>query len=223
MRAARPGPARLAQLTASDVVRRSASRTSRSPPACSARRRRRLMRPSSYRSTRRAPLDEKDSATSSFGDRRTGRSPGCPTVSRLELGSSRYSLRSSRNQPAVADRHLPAPGSNALQASSDVRATMNAASELPRRRRLRSYYDPTVFVRESIRAGSGRCSRRSAGGDRGGVVPPDLAASIIPLVAVPVSLIGTFAVMLPSASRSTRCRCSAWSSPSASSWTMRLW
>ena len=42
-------------------------------------------------------------------------------------------------------------------------------------------------------------------------------ASIVPIVAIPVSLIGTFAVLAGARlSRSTTCRCSAWCWPSAS-------
>jgi multidrug efflux pump len=85
-------------------------------------------------------------------------------------------------------------------------------------------YDPTVFVRHSIEA----------------VVHTLLEAillvvivvivflqtwraSIIPLVAVPVSLIGTFAVMLAWVFPSTICPCSAWCWPSASWWTTPSW
>ena len=43
----------------------------------------------------------------------------------MELGSSRYSLRSLLdNQPAVAIGIFQRPGTNALQASADVRETM---------------------------------------------------------------------------------------------------
>ena len=49
-------------------------------------------------------------------------------------------------------------------------------------------------------------------------------AAIIPLAAVPVSLVGTFAVMLAvRLLASTRCRCSAWCWPSASWWTTPSW
>ena len=120
-------------------------------------------------------------------------------VARLELGSSRYSLRSLLdNKPAVAIGVFQRPGTNALQASDDVHATMERLkASFPPGVDYRIVYDPTVFVRESINA----------------VVHTLLEAillvvivvvvflqtwraSIIPLVAVPVSLIGTFAVML---------------------------
>ena len=120
-------------------------------------------------------------------------------VARLELGSSRYSLRSLLdNKPAVAIGVFQRPGTNALQASADVHATMERLKKsFPPGVDYRIVYDPTVFVRESINA----------------VIHTLLEAillvvlvvvlflqtwraSIIPLVAVPVSLIGTLAVML---------------------------
>jgi len=45
-------------------------------------------------------------------------------------------------------------------------------------------------------------------------------ATFIPMIAVPVSLVGTFAIFPLLGFSSTRCRCSASCSPSASSWTM---
>ena len=57
-------------------------------------------------------------------------------------------------------------------------------------------YDPTMFVRQSIDAVvhtlvRGAAARRA----RGRAVPADLARVVIPLAAVPVSLVGTLAVM----------------------------
>src|SRR6188768_1687557 len=120
-------------------------------------------------------------------------------VARLELGSSRYSLRSLLdNKPAVAIGVFQRPGTNALQASQDVRDTMERLkATFPPGVDYRIVYDPTVFVSESIEA----------------VVHTLLEAillvvivviiflqtwraSIIPLLAVPVSVIGTFAVMM---------------------------
>ena len=48
-----------------------------------------------------------------------------------------------------------------------------------------------------------------------------LRTTLIPLVAVPVSIVGTFAVLWRSATAPTRFRCSPWCSPSASSSTTR--
>ena len=120
-------------------------------------------------------------------------------VARVELGANRYSLRSLLdNKPAVAIGISQRPGTNALQASSDVRATMARLKEsFPEGVDYSIEYDPTQYVRQSIRA----------------VVETlfeaillvvivvtvflqTWRASIIPLVAVPVSLVGTFAIML---------------------------
>src|SRR5207247_8961435 len=75
-------------------------------------------------------------------------------VARLELGSSRYSLRSLLdNKPAVAIGVFQRPGTNALQASADVHATMERLKQtFPPGMDYRIVYDPTVFVRESINA-----------------------------------------------------------------------
>jgi multidrug efflux pump len=120
-------------------------------------------------------------------------------VARLELGSNRYSLRSLLdNKPAVGIGIFQRPGTNALQASDDVHATMERLKQnFPPGVDFRIVYDPTVFVRESIRAVAHTLFEAILL-----VVIVVLVflqtwrASIIPLVAVPVSLIGTFAVML---------------------------
>ncbi|OXY83151.1 efflux RND transporter permease subunit [Oceanimonas doudoroffii] len=119
-------------------------------------------------------------------------------VARIELGLETYALRSLLNgQTAVAMPIFQRPGANAIELSDQVRATMDELSEqFPAGVEYRIAYDPTVFVRGSIDA----------------VIDTLLEAivlvvvvvilflqtwraSIIPLIAVPVSLIGTFAVM----------------------------
>ncbi len=120
-------------------------------------------------------------------------------VGRVEMGANRYALRSLLdNQPAVAIGIFQRPGTNALQASSDVRALMARLKEsFPDGVDFRVVYDPTVYVRESIRAVVETLFEAILL-----VVIVVMVflqtwrASIIPLVAVPVSLIGTFAVML---------------------------
>ena len=120
-------------------------------------------------------------------------------VGRVELGANRYSLRSLLdNKPAVAIGISQRPGSNALEASSQVRAVMARLKEsFPQGVDYRIEYDPTQYVRESIRAVVVTLFEAIVL-----VVIVVLVflqtwrASIIPLVAVPVSLIGTFAVML---------------------------
>ncbi|NII12331.1 multidrug efflux RND transporter permease subunit [Oleiagrimonas sp. C23AA] len=119
-------------------------------------------------------------------------------VARVELGANQYALRSLLdNQSAVALPIFQRPGSNALQISHDVRATMaQLKKSFPQGMDYRIVYDPTVFVRGSIEAVVHTLFEA--------IILVVLVvivflqtwrASIIPLVAVPVSLIGTFAVM----------------------------
>ncbi len=119
-------------------------------------------------------------------------------VARVELGAGDYALRSLlNNQTAVGIPLFQLPGSNAIQISKDVRAAMvTLAENFPDGLEYQIAYDPTVFVQHSIDA----------------VVVTLLEAiflvvlvvvlflqtwraSLIPLAAVPVSLVGTFAVM----------------------------
>ncbi len=120
-------------------------------------------------------------------------------VARIELGAETYSLRSLlNNQSAAAIPIFESPGANSIELSTAVRAKMAELAEgFPKGVSWEVAYDPTVFVRESIRS----------------VVTTLLEAillvvivvvvflqtwraSIIPLLAVPVSIIGTFAVLL---------------------------
>ena len=120
-------------------------------------------------------------------------------VGRVELGANAYSLRSLlNNKHAVAIGISQRPGSNALEASAQVRETMARLKEnFPEGIEYEIVYDPTVYVRESIRAVVHTLFEAIVL-----VVIVVLVflqtwrASIIPLVAVPVSLVGTFAVML---------------------------
>ncbi|MDB5864217.1 MAG: multidrug efflux transporter permease subunit [Betaproteobacteria bacterium] len=119
-------------------------------------------------------------------------------IARLELGAAEYALRSLlNNKPAVAVPIFAAPNSNAIQISDNVRATMaEIKKNMPEGVDYRIVYDPTQFVRASIKS----------------VVHTLLEAvllvvlvvilflqtwraSIIPLIAVPVSIVGTFAVL----------------------------
>src|SRR5258707_517942 len=120
-------------------------------------------------------------------------------VGRVELGSNTYALRSLLdNQPAVAIGIFQRPGTNALEASSQVRALMETLKQsFPAGVHVRLVYDPTIFVRQSIRAVVETLFEAILL-----VVIVVMVflqtwrASIIALVAVPISLIGTFAVML---------------------------
>ncbi|MBC7453935.1 MAG: multidrug efflux RND transporter permease subunit [Massilia sp.] len=120
-------------------------------------------------------------------------------VARLELGANAYSLRSLlNNKSAAAIPIFEAPGANALQLSSDVRATMEELSKsFPEGVKYEVVYDPTQFVRESIRAVIHTLLEAVALVVLVVIIfLQTWRASIIPLVAVPVSIIGTFAVML---------------------------
>ena len=120
-------------------------------------------------------------------------------VARIELGAGQYSLRSLlNNQSAVAIPISQAPGANALELSDAVRATMKELSKnFPEGIKYEIVYDPTVFVRDSIKAVIETLLEALAL-----VVIVVIVflqtwrASIIPLLAVPVSIIGTFALML---------------------------
>ncbi len=119
-------------------------------------------------------------------------------VARVELASSSSNLRSLLdNKNAVAIPIFQAPGSNALQISQDVRAKMaELKKDFPQGLDFRVAYDPTVFVSKSINAVIYTLLEAIVL-----VVIVVLLflqtwrASLIPLIAVPVSLVGTFAVM----------------------------
>jgi len=74
-------------------------------------------------------------------------------VARIELAAGDYALRSMLdNKEAVAIAIFQAPGSNALQLSSAVRATMaELQKNFPDGVEHRVVYDPTINVRDGIR------------------------------------------------------------------------
>ena len=120
-------------------------------------------------------------------------------VARIELAAGSYSLRSMLDsKDAVGMGIFQAPGSNALELSTAVRETMAELKQsFPEGVDFSIVYDPTLNVRDGIRE----------------VVITLLEAvllvvfvvvlflqtwraSLIPLVAVPVSIVGAFAVLL---------------------------
>lgn len=120
-------------------------------------------------------------------------------VARVELASSEDALRALLNgRQAVALPIFQAPGSNSLEVSSAVRAKMHELDDhFPEGLEWEVAYDPTVFVSTSIKA----------------VITTLLEAvllvvlvvilflqtwraSLIPLLAVPVSIVGTFGILL---------------------------
>jgi len=120
-------------------------------------------------------------------------------VARLELAAGDYALRSMLDgKEAVGIGIFQAPGSNALQLSSTVRATMNQLQKnFPQGVEYRIVYDHTINVRDGIREVVKTLFEA--------ILLVVLVvvlflqtwrASIIPLVAVPVSIVGTFAILL---------------------------
>ncbi|MDA5640512.1 efflux RND transporter permease subunit [Agrobacterium sp. ST15.13.013] len=127
-----------------------------------------------------------------------GEIPRLRDVARIELGAADYTLRSLLDgEPAVAVAVLQAPGSNAIEIADNVRATMdNLQLAMPDGVKYEIVYDTTKFVRSSIEKVVD--TLLEAVGLVVLVVILFLQtwrASIIPLIAVPVSIIGTFAVM----------------------------
>ncbi len=119
-------------------------------------------------------------------------------VARVELGANEYALRSLLNgKQAVAIPIFESPGANAVQLSTDVRAKMaELAQSFPEGVEWDVVYDPTVFVRDSIRAVVTTLLEAVALVVLVVVVfLQTWRASLIPLIAVPVSIVGTFAVL----------------------------
>jgi multidrug efflux pump len=119
-------------------------------------------------------------------------------VARVELAARDYSIASQLNgKPAAAMVIFQLPGSNAIDTSDRVRAKMEELKRnFPQGVDYRIVYDTTLFARESIRAVVHTLFEA--------VLLVVLVvivflqtwrASIIPMLAVPVSLIGTLAVM----------------------------
>ncbi|MFZ5454293.1 MAG: efflux RND transporter permease subunit [Pseudomonadota bacterium] len=120
-------------------------------------------------------------------------------VARVELAASEYGLRSLLdNKPAVALPIRQAPGANALDVSAAVRETMaELAKDFPPSVEYRIVYDPTQFVRASIKAVIVTLLEAIALVVLVVIVfLQTWRASIIPLLAVPVSIVGTFSLML---------------------------
>src|SRR6201987_4885613 len=119
-------------------------------------------------------------------------------VGRTELGAKSYSISSYLDgNPAVALAIFQLPGSNAVRTAHAVRALMREASKsFPQDLEYTIVYDPTQFIEQSVEAVIHTLFEAVIL-----VLIVVLAflqtwrATIIPLLAVPVSLIGTFAVM----------------------------
>jgi multidrug efflux pump len=119
-------------------------------------------------------------------------------VSRVELGAKDYNVSSYLDgKPAVALAIFQLPGSNAVKTAHEVRALMQVLSKsFPAELKYAIVYDPTQFIEQSVEAVIHTLFEAVAL-----VLIVVLVflqtwrATIIPLLAVPVSLVGTFAVM----------------------------
>ncbi len=116
----------------------------------------------------------------------------------VELGAKNYDVNSYLDgEPSVTLATFQLPGSNALETAKAIRAKMEELKDrFPEGMEYRTYYDTTVFVEESIT--SVKHTLVEAFILVFIVVLVFLQnwrATIIPMIAVPVSLIGTFAVM----------------------------
>ena len=191
-------------LTAGEVVEALAQ------PERAGRRRRR--RPAALRHRRGAaaqrrnpgPLQDRRRVRQHRHPHRSGdgrRSRGCRDVARVELGAADYGVNAYLSGSRLVDpRHHPAPGhQRARRRRRRARPSWtDAAKTFPKGLEYRIIWNPTEFISQSIDRGAGdACSRRSLL-----VVLVILVflqswrAAIIPIVAIPVSLIGTFAVLL---------------------------
>jgi multidrug efflux pump len=120
-------------------------------------------------------------------------------VASVELGSAEYALRSLlNNKQAAAIPIFAAPNANALEISDNVRKTMEELKEsFPAGVDYSIVYDPTIFVRDSIKAVIMTLLEATALVVLVVIVfLQTWRASLIPLLAVPVSIVGTFAIML---------------------------
>ena len=120
-------------------------------------------------------------------------------VARVQLDAAEYGLRSLLdNKPAIGMGIMQSPGANALEVSSQVREAMaELAKDFPASVEYRIEYDPTQFVRASIKAVVHTLLEAIALVVLVVIVfLQTWRASIIPLLAVPVSIVGTFSLML---------------------------
>ena len=120
-------------------------------------------------------------------------------VARTEIGAADYTINALlNNQVATAVVIFQRPGSNALQTAAAVRATMEeAAPGFPTGIGYSVVYDPTRFIAQSMEAVVHTFAEAVA------LVVlvvilflQNWRAALIPLIAIPVSIIGTFGVLL---------------------------
>jgi hydrophobe/amphiphile efflux-1 (HAE1) family protein len=132
-------------------------------------------------------------------DVQTGAITRLRDVARVELGSQDYGIRGTSNgRQAVFVAIQQLPGSNALEAANGVLADLEAASrDFPPGMRYSIPYNPTEYVQASVEEVQSTLLEA--------IVLVVLViviflqtwrAAIIPIIAIPVSLVGTFAVQL---------------------------
>jgi HAE1 family hydrophobic/amphiphilic exporter-1 len=128
----------------------------------------------------------------------TGRPTRITDVARVELGAADYTTDAFLNlQPAVAIGVLAQPGSNAIQTAAAIKVTMERLKKsFPPGLDYKIIYNPTDFVQASI-----------VEVQKTLLIAIVLVvivvmvflqswrAAVVPIVAIPVSLVGTFAVM----------------------------
>jgi len=128
-----------------------------------------------------------------------GRITRLKDIARIELGGKTYDITSSLSgAPSASVAIYQLPGANALDVAQQVRAIMTELSEFfPEGIEYKIPYDTTIFVEQSIKEVYVTLFQAA------GLVflvlflfLQDWRATIIPGVAIPVSLIGTLAVML---------------------------
>jgi hydrophobe/amphiphile efflux-1 (HAE1) family protein len=120
-------------------------------------------------------------------------------VARVELGPETYALRSMLDaKPAVGIPVFQLPGANALDLSAAVRKTMAELSQsFPEGVTYDIAYDPTVFVRSSIEAVIHTLFEAVLLVVLVVVVfLQTWRASVVPLVAVPIAIVGALAALL---------------------------
>jgi hydrophobe/amphiphile efflux-1 (HAE1) family protein len=127
-----------------------------------------------------------------------GRQVRVRDIARVELGAQDYNSNTYLSgQPTVIAAVFQRPGSNALAAAEKVEAEMQAMSKsFPKGLEYRVIYNPTEFIAQSVDAVIHTLFEAMVL-----VVLVILVflqkwrAAIIPIVAIPVSLVGTFAVL----------------------------
>ena len=128
-----------------------------------------------------------------------GRTTRVRDVARVELGSQDYGIRGYFDgHPGVALAIQQQPGANALETADRVMAEIESArADLPPGMEISVPYNPTEFVAESVEAVQHTVFEAMILVVLVVIVfLQTWRAAIIPIVAIPVSLVGTFAVLL---------------------------